>query len=94
MPSQSASKPTKTQRWRTLRAQVLANATHCALCHKPLDFNARPRSTWAPSVDHVVPLALGGSQFDPANCQPAHCGCNSSKRDRLTPQPATPSRSW
>jgi 5-methylcytosine-specific restriction endonuclease McrA len=37
-----------------------------------------PRSA---SLDHVVPLSLGGVH-DPSNVRPAHLGCNSSKGNR------------
>jgi 5-methylcytosine-specific restriction endonuclease McrA len=36
----------------------------------------------APSLDHIVPLSLGGSPDSPANLQLTHLRCNLAKRDR------------
>jgi 5-methylcytosine-specific restriction endonuclease McrA len=68
--------PRDSRRWRRLRLQVLRGATHCAICHRPLDFNARPCSRWAPSVDHIIPIALGGAPYERSNCREVHFGCN------------------
>jgi len=60
----------------------------CWICHVP-----------ATTIDHVIPLARGGSNW-PANLRPACRGCNSSKGARWWPQrqripgqrtPSTPS---
>ena len=71
--------PRDTRQWRRLRQRVLRGATHCAICHRPLDFNARPCSRWAPSVDHIIPLARGGLPFALANLQACHYSCNAAK---------------
>lgn len=47
----------------------------CQLCGEPVDFNADPHHPMAPSLDHVVPLALGG-EHAPGNVQLAHMECN------------------
>jgi len=44
----------------------------CHLCHQ----------AGATSVDHIVPVAMGGTN-DLANLAAAHLGCNSSKGARL-----------
>ena len=73
-PAQLRSSP----RWKRVRKIVLRGATHCALCHRPLDFDAVPRSRWSPSVDHIVPLALGGDPFALSNLRAVHYRCNTS----------------
>lgn len=82
-------------RWRQTRAAILAVSTHCALCHEPLDFTARPGSSRSPSIDHIRPLGRGGDPLNPANLRPAHFGCNSARgnRDRRTRRTET-SRQW
>lgn len=82
-------------RWAKLRAQVLREETHCYRCGHALDYQAPPRTTWSPSVDHVTPLALGGDPFDRHNLRAIHYGCNSAKRDRVLPTPnMSTSRRW
>ena len=41
-----------------LRRRLVAAATHCALCHRPLDHSAKPRTRWAPSADHILCVRL------------------------------------
>jgi hypothetical protein len=53
-------------------AQVLQDATHCALCGLP------PRPDDPLQAGHVDPRERGGSN-DPANYQPEHRSCNSRK---------------
>lgn len=61
-------------------AKILAASDVCHICGHPE----------ADAVDHVVALARGGSDTDPANLKPAHhrpcptCGhpCNLAKGDR------------
>ena len=85
------------------RKRVLANATVCHLCGGELDFNAPPRTRYAPSVDHIVPMStIAGEDTltrrrmgsDPTNLRPAHFGCNSRRGDgRRTPRRKA-SRRW
>jgi 5-methylcytosine-specific restriction endonuclease McrA len=63
---------------RQRKRQILAVATHCALCREPLQFDAPPRSPMSPSVDHKVARELGGDDSW-QNLQPAHFGCNGRK---------------
>ena len=79
--------------WQKVRAEVLARAQDCALCGLPLDFQAQPMTRFAPSVDHIVPVTLGGELLDPANLRPAHFGCNS-QRGNGQRQPARHGRRW
>lgn len=50
----------------------------CRICRKPVDREAKVPHPKAPTVDHVVPLALGGAHVY-TNVQTAHFICNSRK---------------
>ena len=56
------------QRWRRLRAAILAREPLCRTCGRPAD-----------EVDHIVPLAQGGAAYDEANLQPICIECHGSK---------------
>ncbi len=72
--SQSGGRPQQIGRWRRILER---DGPSCWLCHLPVDLTTtRPTNRLAPSVDHVVPLSLGGSDRDD-NLRLAHFGCNS-----------------
>jgi 5-methylcytosine-specific restriction endonuclease McrA len=50
----------------------------CQLCEEPIDQALRYPDQRSRSIDHVVPLTLGGDDTAP-NKQAAHLGCNISK---------------
>lgn len=52
----------------------------CFVCGKPIDF-ALPAGTWmGPSLEHVIPIAAGGSRSGPANLRLSHAfPCNHAK---------------
>ncbi len=50
----------------------------CQLCDLAVDRGAHYQNDWAPSIDHVVPISLGGPDT-PENVQCAHRLCNSRK---------------
>jgi 5-methylcytosine-specific restriction endonuclease McrA len=54
----------------------------CQLCFKPINRRLKGRKSKAPSIDHIIPLALGGDDT-PDNVQAAHFGCNSGKCNRV-----------
>ncbi len=63
--------------WRTLRASILEANPYCAI--------RGPRCTvWATTVDHVVPVTMGGAELDPGNCRPACARCNYGGGARIT----------
>lgn len=67
------------------RRTVLERCNYtCQLCHQPLDMKAHRNSDWAPSLDHIIPIAEGGTHTMD-NVQMAHRICNSYKRDSLNP---------
>ncbi len=52
----------------------------CGLCQEPIDREAKWPAWQSPSLDHIVPLAVGGAHIY-ANVQCAHLGCNLIKND-------------
>lgn len=54
------------------------DAWTCYLCESPVDRDGDPNGDRAPSLDHVFPKSLGGSD-DPSNLKTACRACNSRK---------------
>lgn len=54
----------------------------CGLCLDPVDASLEWPDMGSKSIDHVIPLSLGGGD-SPANVQLAHLGCNISKGARI-----------
>jgi 5-methylcytosine-specific restriction endonuclease McrA len=54
----------------------------CGLCGGAIDSAAKKPHPQSPSIDHIVPLVLGGDH-SLANVQAAHLGCNVRKGARL-----------
>jgi hypothetical protein len=89
--------------WRKVRARVLAGAQVCAICAKPLDWDAPPRSRWAPSVDHRLPVSRTRGlddelrrrlSLDPSALIPVHVSCNSRRGNGRRDRPRHVSRDW
>lgn len=58
----------------------------CQICGLPIDREAKAPHPMSPSLDHIIPLARGGTHTE-ANCQAAHLICNVRKGDRpMLPQ--------
>lgn len=94
MPSHTGSPELKGSAWAALRAQVIAEETHCWLCHHEVD----PHTPWpdpmSPTVDHVTPRSRGGDPHARDNLRLAHLHCNASRGNRPPrPRPA-PTRAW
>lgn len=53
----------------------------CRLCGTRTDPSADPQSDHAPSLDHIIPLANGGTH-EPSNVWTAHRGCNARRSNR------------
>lgn len=53
----------------------------CMLCWTPLDMEAKWPEPKSPTIDHIIPLAKGGSHT-PENVQAACARCNVRKSDR------------
>lgn len=56
-----------------------ATDTTCWLCHTTIDHTIRWPHPLSHSVDHIVPLARGGTN-DPHNLTDAHLTCNTSRQ--------------
>ena len=65
-----------------VRARVLAAYDSCWLCGRPVDKSQPHLSPMAPEVDEVIPVSLGGSAIDFANCRLAHRWCNQKRGNR------------
>ena len=65
-----------------VRRHVYARDNYtCQLCGEPLDMSATVPHPLAPTIDHIVALANGGTH-EPANVQSAHYRCNAVKGAR------------
>ena len=73
------SDPRDTYDWKKLRKGLVAKATHCAICGGALMHDARPRTKFSPSVDHIIPLDHGGAPYAFSNVRVVHYGCNASR---------------
>lgn len=95
---------TNTRAWKKLaaayRAECEAAGARCWLCPRPIDYTLPRNDRWAFTVDHLIPLALGGDCMDRTLFRPAHRRCNSSRAHRIhlptttTTPPRNPSRAW
>lgn len=65
-----------------LRAMVRKrDGDNCSLCRTPINFSRAPGTEWGPSLEHVIPLAAGGTN-DLDNLRLAHAyPCNKAKAD-------------
>jgi 5-methylcytosine-specific restriction endonuclease McrA len=54
----------------------------CHICNEPVDMSLPRTHRFGATVDHVVPLAKGGTD-DPENLKLAHWICNTRKSDKL-----------
>ena len=64
------------------RASVFASDGYrCHLCGKKTDPTKKTPHPKAPTIDHVIPLAAGGTH-EPNNCRTACFLCNATKGDR------------
>jgi hypothetical protein len=89
--------------YRQVRERILRDAQVCYLCAGELDFDAPPRSRWAPTIDHVLPVSALRNldsrtarrlAIDPSGLRPAHYGCNAARGNGRNHRPRHASRSW
>lgn len=62
---------------------LLRDKRICQLCYRPVKF--MPMHPLSPSLDHIVPVSMGGSNDD-SNLQLAHLRCNILKSDSVQGQ--------
>ena len=53
----------------------------CGICHRKVDRTLRHPDAAAPSLDHIIPVAEGGTN-EAANLRLVHLRCNLSRRNR------------
>lgn len=83
--------------WRRLQAEVYRTETHCWLCGGWVDQLLHWLDDWSRSVDHVIPLSLGGPPLERWNVRLAHRICNSRRGDGqgpVRPELGELSREW
>lgn len=76
-------------RRRKLRAQVLAEETHCYRCGQPVDTTLPAGFPESPEVDEIIPVSKGGSPYDRANTRLSHRLCNQRAGGQLNRQRPT-----
>lgn len=59
----------------------------CGICYKNIDMNLKFPHRMSASIDHVIPVSIGGVHSI-ANVQLAHLSCNASKGNKLIPAPS------
>ena len=64
---------------KSLRAKVRMRGDPCAICGKPIDYTLPSGDPMSFELDHIVPVAQGGAEYDISNCQAAHRICNQRK---------------
>ena len=64
--------PAKISKLTRLRAR---DGDHCWLCGKPIDFDAKPNSAKAPSIEHLISQSRDGTGIF-ENLALCHPGCN------------------
>lgn len=73
--------------WQADVAKFLATTTQteCSYCGHHVDRSLPGRHPWGPSVDHVVPLMLGGPELvrNGAVLRLMHNRCNAAQSNRL-----------
>lgn len=76
-------------RYREAKARFVREAEPwCGICGAEVDKGLAWPHPDSPSVDHIIPLAKGGSAMDTSTWQLAHLKCNRAKSDRLDYTPA------
>ena len=65
------------------KKRIFASQNVCALCGKPVDFSLKWPDPMSATIDHIIPVARGGSPDAIENMQLAHLCCNISKGDAL-----------
>lgn len=70
--------------WAIARKRAIATLDAiCAICHTPIDMEAKPFSPLSVEVDHIVPRARGGALYELENLQLTHSRCNRKKGKKM-----------
>jgi 5-methylcytosine-specific restriction endonuclease McrA len=85
-------------RRRQVRAAVLAEETHCAICGLPVDVTLPAGQAGSPEIDEAIPVSKGGSPYRRDNCRLTHRLCNARRgngtRQRTIVAPFITARQW
>jgi 5-methylcytosine-specific restriction endonuclease McrA len=87
-----ASNPRNGRPYRALCAWLRAQRLPCWICGHEIGYELDARHPQSFTLDHLVPLSLGGNLTDRENARPAHRRCNSSRGNRTEPPKAAPQR--
>lgn len=88
--------------YQRVRAELVRKAQWCAICGRPLDKGAPPRSPRSPSVDHVWPVSAmrdldpetrARLLVDRRGLRVVHLGCNAARGAGRRPRRHV-SRNW
>lgn len=66
-----------------LRALIAQGPEDCPGCGNPIDLDRKWPDPWSKTIDHKIPVALGGEHVL-ENCQLMHLRCNASKGVNLS----------
>lgn len=67
------------------RRRILMSQDICGICGLPVDKSLKFPDPMSPTIDHIIPIKLGGHPSDISNLQLAHFICNRLKSDKLSP---------
>lgn len=73
---------TEEAKYKRARTKILQTQETCALCGKPVDKGLKYPHPLSATVDHIIPLAKGGTNAAD-NLQLAHWTCNRQKSDKI-----------
>lgn len=65
------------------RKRILLSSNVCAICGKPIDKSLKFPHPMSATVDHIIPIDLGGHPSDISNLQLAHNACNRAKSNKI-----------
>jgi 5-methylcytosine-specific restriction endonuclease McrA len=69
-------------RWQLARRTIFEIYDLCWICGKLVDKSLDGRLPKGPTVDHVIPLKMGGDPLELENLRLAHKSCNSARENR------------
>ncbi len=73
------------------KKRIYASQELCGICGQPVDKSLKFPHPLAPTIDHIIPVSLGGHPSAINNLQLAHWYCNRQKSNKLikenTPTP-------
>lgn len=60
---------------------AVRDGRRCNICRRKIDLSLSGMAKWGPTIDHILPVSLGGTN-DPNNLTLAHRCCNSRRGNR------------